>query len=64
MTPTNPNGTEPRVNHALCPGRGLRLCDSCSRNEDRHPLAALNPNQQRIKNPVATDDGRCADWRA
>jgi hypothetical protein len=64
MTLTNTNGSEPRVHFALCAGRGLPLCDSCSRNEEQHPIAAINPQQSRLKNPLATDDGRCADWRA
>lgn len=64
MTLTNPNGTEPRVPFALCAGRGLNLCDSCTRCEDRYPLEAVNPDQLRLKNPLATDDGRCGDWRA
>ena len=64
MTLTNPNGTAARVTIALCAGRGLQICDSCSRNETAHPLAAIDPQQLRLKNPLATDDGRCGDWRA
>jgi len=62
MTLTNPNGTPAIVHWNLCPGAGLKLCDSCQRNDERHPIAALNPNQPRISPPARTD-GRCPAWR-
>jgi hypothetical protein len=62
MTLTNPNGSRATVPFQLCQSAGLKICDSCTRNDERHPIAALNPNQARMPAP-ASDSGRCPSWR-
>lgn len=62
MTLTNPDGSRATVPFALCRNAGLQICDSCMRNEDRHPIAAQNPNQSRIPVP-ASSSGRCPSWK-
>lgn len=46
---------------SLCDGAGLRICDSCVRQVDRHPAAAANPRQPRF---APTTSSRCANWKA
>ena len=61
MTLTNPDGTRATVPFQLCSNAGLKICEICTRNEERHPIAALNPNQARM--PVPASSGRCPSWR-
>lgn len=46
---------------ALCEGAGLRICNSCHRDAERHPAAAANPHHPRVG---ATTTSRCPRWMA
>lgn len=45
----------------LCAGAGLRICNSCYRDAERHPAAAASPHHPWVG---ATTTDRCPRWLA